>query len=109
MFNEVTHKDTYPLPRINDTLNTLTGSKWFSTLDMLSGYWLGQVAEKDRPKKAFCTTECLFEFKVMPFGLCNAPATFQRLMNLSLPGLQWSHCLVYLYDVIILGKLFLSI
>ena len=73
---------------------------------MLSGYWQIQVAEKDQPKTAFCTTEGLFEFKVMPFGLCNAPATFQRLMDLVLAGLQWFHCLVYLDDVIILGKTF---
>ena len=56
---------------------------------MLSGYWQIQVAEKDRPKTAFSTTEDLFEFKVMLFGLCNAPATFQRLMDLVLAGLQW--------------------
>ena len=73
---------------------------------MLSGYWQVQVAEKDQPKTAFCTTEGMFEFKVMPFGLCNAPATFQRLMNQVLAGLQWSHCLVYLDDVIILSKTF---
>ena len=67
-----------------------------------------EVAEKDRPKTAFCTTEGLFEFKVMPFGLCNAPATFQQLMDLLLARLQWSHCLVYIDDVIILGKSFPS-
>ena len=64
------------------------------------------MVKKDRAKKAFCTTEGLFEFTVMPFGLCNAPATFQRLMDLVLEGLQWLQCLVYLDDVIILGKIF---
>ena len=104
--NNVTHKDAYPLPRIDDTLSTLSGSKWFSTIDLLSGYWQVDVAEEDRPKTAFCTTEGLFEFKAMPFGLCNAPATFQRLMDLVLAGLQWSQCLVYLDDVIIIGHTF---
>ena len=90
------------------TLDTLAGSKWFSTLDLLSGYWQVEVAEEDRHKTAFCIIEGLFEFKVMPFGLCNAPATFQRLMDLVLAGLQWSHCLVYLDDIIILGNTFVD-
>ena len=86
--NSVTHKDAYPLPRIDDTLDTLHGSRWSSTLDLRSGYWQVEVAKSDRPKTAFCTPEGLFQFRVMPFGLCNAPATFQRLMDLVLAGLQ---------------------
>ena len=99
--NGVTRKDAYPLPRIDTTLDALHGSQWFTTLDLLSGYWQVEVAEADREKTAFCTTEGLFQIRVMPFGLCNAPATFQRLMDLVLAGLQWSECLVYLDDVIV--------
>ena len=77
--NEVTRKDAYPLPRIDDTLEMLSESQLFSTLDLASGYWQVELEEEDRAKTAFCTNEGLFEFKVMPFGLCNAPATFQSL------------------------------
>ena len=87
-------------------MSTLAGAQWFSTLDLVSGYWQVEVDPNDQPKIAFCTTEGLFQFKVMPFGLCNAPATFQRLMDLVLAGLQWSHCLVYLDNVIVLGRSF---
>ena len=76
--NSVTQKDAYPLPRVDDTLDILAGAKWFSTLDMLSGYWQVQVHHNDHEKTAFYTPEGLFEFKVMPFGLLNAPATFQH-------------------------------
>ena len=104
--NAVTRKDAYALPRIDDTLDALAGSKWFSTLDLASGYWQVGMHPDDREKTAFCTADGLFEFNVMPFGLCNAPATFQRLMDLILAGLQWSACLVYLDDIIIMGKSF---
>ena len=104
--NAVTRKDAYLLPRIDDTLDTLSGSQWFSTLDLLSGYWQVEVAEEDRENTAFATQSGLFEFKVMPFGLCNAPATFQRLMDLVFAGVQWSHYLVYLDDIIVVRRSF---
>ena len=106
--NAVTRKDAYPLPRVDDTLDTLSGSQWFSTLDLISGYWQVSMSPPDQEKTAFCTTEGLFEFTKMPFGLCNAPATFQRLMDLILSGLQWQSCLVYLDDIIIIGRTFLE-
>lgn len=102
--NDITVKDAYPLPRIDDILDTLSGAKYFSTIDMASGYWQCEVQEEDKPKTAFVTTEGLHEFNVMPFGLCNAPGTYQRLMDLTLAGLQWKTSLIYLDDVIILGN-----
>ena len=86
--NNVTIKDAYPLPRIDDSLAQLSGMIYFSTLDLNSGYWLLEVAEHDREKTAFATRKGLYNFKGMPFGLCNAPATFERLMESVLRGLQ---------------------
>ncbi|XP_062374552.1 uncharacterized protein LOC134062534 isoform X1 [Sardina pilchardus] len=102
--NDSTIKDAYPLPRIQDTLDTLSTAKWFSTLDLASGYWQVELTPRARHAAAFCTRKGLFEWNVMPFGLCNAPATFQRLMDRVLAGLQWETCLVYLDDIIVLGR-----
>lgn len=102
--NEATQKDAYPLPKIEECLDTLSGSKLFSTLDLLSGYHQFEVNEKDRPKTAFITKHGLFEYTQMPFWICNAPFTFQRGMELVLRGLQWVTFLIYLDDVIITGK-----
>lgn len=104
--NDVTAKDAYPLPRIDDALDGLANATLFSTLDLASGYWQVEVDPKDRPKTAFSTRQGLFEFNVLSFGLCNAPSTFQRLMDLVLADLQWATCLVYLDDIIVFGRTF---
>ena len=82
--NAVTVKDVYPLPRIDGSLDALSGSKWFSTLDLVSGYWQAEIVESDRPKTDFQVKKGLFQFKIFPFGLSNAPAVFERLMELVL-------------------------
>ena len=102
--NAVTIKDAYPIPRIDDTLDALGGAKWFSTLDLSSGYWQVALDNDARDKSAFVVRNGLYRWKVMPFGLTNAPATFERLMEKVMKGLQWEILLIYLDDVIVYGK-----
>ena len=104
--NMVTRKDVYPLPRVDDLLVALGGAKYFSSLDLASGYWQVELAEDARQKSAFTTHHGLFEFVRMPFGLCNAPATFQRVMQKVLAGLEWKTCFVYLDDVLVVSETF---
>ncbi|GFT82419.1 retrovirus-related Pol polyprotein from transposon 297, partial [Nephila pilipes] len=102
--NDITKKDSYPLPRIDDTLDTLSGNVWFSTLDLKSSYWQVEMDPVDREKTAFTTSgQGLWQFNVMPFSLCNAPDTFERLMETVLRGLSPEAYLIYLDDIIIVG------
>ena len=100
--NVATIKDAHPIPRIDDLLDALHGARWFTTLDLKSGYWQVPIQEQDKEKTAFRTNSGqLFEFNQVPFGLCNAPATFSRLMDRVLAGLHWETCLFYLDDIIV--------
>ncbi|UYV71010.1 K02A2.6-like [Cordylochernes scorpioides] len=99
--NDITKKDSYPYPRIDATLDTFARSQWFSTLDLKSGYWQVEMHPDDKEKTAFTTGCGLWQFNVMPFGLCNAPATFERLMEAVLQGLATETCMVYLDDIIV--------
>jgi hypothetical protein len=99
--NAVTVRDVYPLPRIDETLEQLGGAKWFTTLDLSSGYWQIPMCPDDMDKTAFTSKYGLYRWRRMPMGLCNAPATFQRAMDAVLRGLTWQMCLVYLDDIIV--------
>lgn len=99
--NALTHKDSYPLPRIEESLTGLKAAKWYSTLDLASGYWQVEMDPADREKTAFTTPFGLYEFERMPFGLCNAPATFQRLMQRCLGNMVNESLLIYLDDVVV--------
>ena len=103
--NEATVKDAHPLPRIDDLLDALHGARWFSTLDLKSGDWQVSITERDKAKTAFRTSSGqLYEFNQVPFSLCNAPATFSRLMDCVLSGLHWETCLFYLDDIIVFSS-----
>ena len=99
--NSLTEKDAYPLPRIETCLDTLSGAAWFSTFDLRSGFHQVKVNPRDANKTTFTCHRGTFRFPRMPFGLCNAPATFQRLMDTVLLGLNFEICLAYLDDIIL--------
>uniref|UniRef100_A0A672FZX6 Gypsy retrotransposon integrase-like protein 1 n=1 Tax=Salarias fasciatus TaxID=181472 RepID=A0A672FZX6_SALFA len=104
--NMKTRRDAFPLPRIDESLDALSGAKFFSTIDLASGYHQVAVHEKDRHKTAFTTPFGLYEFLRMPFGLCNAPATFQRLMQATMSDLAFQMVLVYLDDLLVFSPSF---
>lgn len=92
-----------PLPSIEECLSILGKQKYFTLLDLVSGYWQVPITEEDKEKTAFITRNGLFEWNVLPFGLANAPSTFQRMMDVVLTGLLWEECLVYIDDVLVFG------
>ena len=103
-----TRADTFPLPRIDDLLDQLGAVKYFSTLDLASGYWQIRMHADSVEKTAFVTPQGLFEFRVMPFGLTNAPGVFQRLMQKVLAGLNPEngpdYVVVYIDDILVFSR-----
>ena len=102
--NAVTYKDSFPIPLVIDALDSMTGAQYFSTLDLMSGYWQIPLHPSAMEKTAFVTHNGLYEFLVMPFGLCNAPSSFQRLMSHILRGLQYKYALIYIDDILVYSK-----
>ena len=99
--NDLTRKDAYPLPRIDSCLECLGAASVFSVFDLQSGYWQLQMDERDQEKTAITTKYGLFEYTKLPFGLCSAPSTFQRCMEMIFLGVQWEMLLIYLDDLIV--------
>ena len=102
--NSITVRDVYPLPRIDYSLAALSGSVYFSTLNLVSGYNQIPMAADSKAKTAFISHKGLFEYNVMPFGLTNAPATFQRFMDAVLSGSKWKTLLVYIDDICVFSR-----
>lgn len=104
--NAVTRKDSFPLPCIDDALDALNGTKYFSSMDLMSGYWQVEMEPESRERTAFITFGGLYEFLVLPFGLTGAPGTFARLMESVLGSLTYKISLIYLDDILVYSKTF---
>ena len=103
--NNHTVKDAYSLPQIDETLDSLQGFQWFSSLDLKSGYWQVEMDEESKPLTAFTVGPLgFYECERMPFRLTNTPATFQRLMETCLGDLNLHWCIIYLDDIVIFSK-----
>jgi hypothetical protein len=102
--NNITKTDFFPLPYLEDTIDRLAGASLFSTMDLASGYFQIPLHPDDQEKTAFSTFDNHYEFKRMPMGLKNAPATWQRFMNHIFANLSYKECLLYLDDVIVFSS-----
>ena len=104
--NKKTKTDAYPLPRMDNLLEKFRISRWFTTMDLASGYWQIEMEEEDKELTAFVCSQGLYEFNVMPFGLTNAPPTFQRAMNKIFKEYIDEFMNIYIGDVVIYSKTF---
>ena len=103
--NDVTKKDSYLLPHIRDVLDTM-GTQYWSTLNAASAYWPMSLAEQNKEKTAFSVRRGKFEFNVTPYGLCNAGASYQRMIDICLSWLPPDRILAYIDDIVVFSKTF---
>ena len=104
--NDVTKKDNYPLPHIKDVVDKMNGTRYWTTLDAAAAYWSMPMSEQDKEKTAFSVPRGKYEFNVTPYGLTNAGASYQRLMDCTLSGLPASRILAYMDDIVIFNSNF---
>lgn len=104
--NDVSKKDSYPLPHIRDVIDRMHGTQFWTTLDAASAYWSMPLNESDKEKTAFSVPRGKYEFNVTPFGLCNAGASYQRMIDMSLSGLDSDRILAYMDDIVVFSKTF---
>ncbi|NCU37062.1 hypothetical protein EOM75_13760, partial [Candidatus Falkowbacteria bacterium] len=102
--NKLTVKNRWPVPQVQDLLDKMQGCSVFSSLDLASGYWQIRISPEDVPKTAFVTPMGLYQFRVLPFGLANAPATFSRVMSEIFKPLIGKSVLVYLDDILVMSR-----
>jgi hypothetical protein len=102
--NALCVKDAYPAPNVDATLDQLSGSMWFSSIDLAKGYHQVPLTERAKQICSFRGPSGFFRYTHMPFGVMNAPAVFQRMMDLVLRGLTWISCMVYMDDVVVYSK-----
>jgi hypothetical protein len=101
--NKITRFDNYPLPVFEETVSNLHGGRYFSVIDLYSGFWQIKLAE-DKLKTAFTVASGSYNFLRLPYGMYNSPASFQRLMDIVLRDLVGNECYVFTDDVIVFGK-----
>jgi hypothetical protein len=99
--NQIAKTCAYPLPRINDMLSIMSGSRFFTTIDLAKGFWQIGLDEESKEKTSFTTTFGQFQYKRLPFGLATAPGAFQKVLETVLAGLVWTKCLVYIDDILV--------
>lgn len=102
--NQTLQDDKFPLPNIEEVINSLSGAKYFSHLDLSQGYYQCEIKPEDRPITAFTTPTGQFQMTRLPMGLKTSPSSFSRLMTIAMSGLNMEKCLIYLDDLIIFGQ-----
>lgn len=104
--NAVTRKDVYPMPKFEDILDSMAGCKYFSVMDLQSGFWQVSLDKRTKHKTAFTTFGGIWQWKVLPMGLCNSPSTFQRLLECVLHSLNYKIALCYIDDIVVFSPTF---